>query len=349
MTPPHPRRPTIVDVAAKAGVSKMAVSLAVNGRPGLSDDTRRRVLEVAEELGWRPNPTARSLSGGAVGAVGLVLRRPADTLTSDTFYMQLFTGIETELSATGTSLVLHVPGDIDAERVIYRRLAAERRVDAVLLTDLEADDARPALARELGLPAVALGGPVAGVPYLHSDDAGSTDLVLDHLHELGHRTVARIGGPARWSYAAQRDTAFLAGADRRGMRGIVAPGEPTPSTAAAATLRLIDEDAPTAVVYDTDAAALAGIAAARSRGLRVPTDLSVVAWDGSVLGAFSDPPLTILKRDVVELGRGAARALLAAASTDGLPAGPVVDGHDLSEPRLTVGGSTAEAPATLPI
>ncbi|MFJ6050193.1 LacI family DNA-binding transcriptional regulator [Streptomyces sp. NPDC092307] len=151
------RRPTIKDIARQAGVSESAVSFALNGRPGVSQDTRARVRRVAEELGWQPNSAARALSGERSGAVGLVLARPAHTLGVESFFLQLVSGIQEVLSAARTALLFQVVEDIDAECAIYRRWWAERRVDGVLVVDPRTSDPRPALLEALALPAVTIG------------------------------------------------------------------------------------------------------------------------------------------------------------------------------------------------
>lgn len=337
------RRPTIADVAARAGVSKMAVSFALNDRAGVSDATRLRVLAAADELRWRPNSAARSLSGDRARAVGLVLVRPADALGVDTFYMRLFAGLEAELSLTSTSLLLHVAADHEHGLELLRTLVAERRVDALLVSDVEVDDPRIPLLRELGAAAVVLGGPADGLPVLRSDDQGAMDQVLDHLGELGHTRVARIAGSSGLHYTRERTTSFLASAQRRGMLATVREDAMSAASIESATLELLAApEVPTAFVFDSDMLALAGMDVFRRRGMGVPEDVSVVAWDGSILCEVARPTLTSVKRDVFALGSEAARQLLRAA--DGLTKpGFLADGHDLSQPHLVVAGSTNTA------
>ena len=148
-------RPTINDVATAAGVSKGAVSFALNDRPGISPDTRRRILEAVETLGWSPSPRARALSVSKALAVGLVIARPPEVLRADAFFPSFIAGLETALSPRGHALLLQVAEHDD--HAAYRRLVQEGRVDGVFVTDLQVDDERPALLEELGLPAVVIG------------------------------------------------------------------------------------------------------------------------------------------------------------------------------------------------
>lgn len=136
------RRPTIADIAHAAGVSKGAVSYALNGQPGVSDDTRKRILTIAKSLGYTPNYAARTLAGAGVGAVGLLLCRPASTLGVEPFFMELISGISGELSARSYGLTLQVVPDHDAEIAIYQRWWSGRQIDGVLLTDVRVDDKR---------------------------------------------------------------------------------------------------------------------------------------------------------------------------------------------------------------
>src|SRR6185312_8762430 len=101
-------RPTINDVASAAGVSKGAVSFALNDRPGVAPDTRRRILEVAEQLGWTPSPRARALSVSKALAVGLVVARPPDVFRADAFFPSFISGLEAVLSERGHALLLMV-------------------------------------------------------------------------------------------------------------------------------------------------------------------------------------------------------------------------------------------------
>jgi DNA-binding LacI/PurR family transcriptional regulator len=339
-------RPTIADVAARAGVSKMAVSFALNGRPGVSDETRQRVERAAADLGWRPNSAARSLSGDRAGAIGLVLARSARQLAMDTFYMQLISGMEQHLAESSTSLLLQMVSGPGHELSVYRTLAAERRVDAVVLTDLLMDDPRLPLLRELGLPAVLLGGPEPGFVSLPSDDEGSVAQVVAHLRGLGHRRVGRITGPVAFRYTAKRTDAFAAALAYAGMSGTLETTDGSPEAGRAATLKTLTEDAPpSALVFDTDLLAVAGLDAVRDLGLRVPDDVSLVAWDGSILCDVVRPRLTSLKRDVVELGRAAARAVLDVESaTPGSDGSRALQEDDPSAPRLEQRESSGAAP-----
>src|ERR671920_564154 len=140
---PPRRRPTIADAARRAGVSSAAVSFAVNDRPGVSPETRERILAAARELGWQPSASARALTEARTRAVGLVLARSPAQLEGDSFFLRFLSGIEATLTAADYALLLQiVPGEASAALPAYERLAAAGRVDGFLLTDVEAQDPR---------------------------------------------------------------------------------------------------------------------------------------------------------------------------------------------------------------
>ena len=309
-------RLTIADVARAAGVSTSAVSYALNGKPGVSEATRARVIEVAGELGWRPHSAARSLSAARTDTVGLVLARPESTLGDESFYMQLITGIEAELAEQGTGLLLQLVADEDACVEVYRRWAAQGRVDGVLVTDVVREDPRPAFLRGAALPAVVMGGEVAaGLPRVVGDDQWAVQQVVDHLAQLGHQRIARVSGHPGFLHVHQRDEAFVAVARSAGLRPQVVPTDFTAQASRRATAGLLARRArPTAVVYDNDVMAVAALAAVHAQGVRVPEDLSLVAWDDSTLCSLVHPRLTAVARDIRALGALAARRLLALLS-----------------------------------
>ncbi|WP_307792254.1 LacI family DNA-binding transcriptional regulator [Streptomyces verrucosisporus] len=332
------KRPTMVDIARRAGVTKSAVSFALNGRPGVSEATRARVLAIAQELGWQPNSAARALSDGRAGAFGLVVDRPARSLGIEPFFMQLVSGIQDELSGDGTSLLFTVAPDADAETATYRAWWAQRKVDGVFLVDLRVDDPRIRALEELRLPAVVIGAPVGtgSLPAVWSDDAAGVRTAVTHLAGLGHRSIAHVTGPAALRHTLVRTEAFAAATAERGVTGRSVEADYSGEQGCAATRALLEgEDRPTAILYDNDVMAVSGLSAAQSLGARVPADVSLVAWDDSPLCRLVHPGLTALRRDIAAYGALAARRLRDVA------AGHRVEHSRAPDPALTVRASTA--------
>lgn len=345
------QRPTIADVALTAGVSASAVSFAVNGRPGVSTQTRQRILAAADTLGWAPSSGARALSRSRADAVGLVMRRPPSLLSSDPFFPAFISGVESELEQRGHALLLQVVSDPAAEADRYRQLVRRGRVDGVLLTDLRVHDDRIPLLAELGLPAVTLGRPdgPSPVPAVVLDDRAGITAVVDHLVALGHARVALVSGPPEYVHVRHRRDAWARALRRHGLsRGPVVTADFTAAGGAAATRRLLARpDRPTAVVFLNDTSAIGGIGAAVEAGLRVPEDLSVTGFDDIELAAAIRPALTTVRGDVVAWGRRATRVLLDLIDRGaGTGHGDRRDDLDAELPpaRLVVRASTAAPP-----
>lgn len=333
------KRPTIADVARRAGVSKGAVSYALNGQPGVSAATRQRILAIAAEIGFSPNSAARALSGASAKAVGLALCRPARILGIEPFFMELISGVEGELSARSYALTLQVVADQEAEIAVYRRWWGERRVDGVFVCDLRLDDGRVPVLEELQLPAVVIGGPghTGALASIWSDDAAALVEAVEYLVALGHRRVARVGGLPGLLHTEIRTRAFAEICGRLGLAEVsTVESDYTGEEGARATRRLLSSaHRPTAVIYDNDVMAIAGLSVAQEMGLSVPGDLSIVAWDDSPLCQLVHPPLTALGRDIPAYGAHAARQLLAAI------AGESISGVQDETAHLTPRGSTA--------
>ncbi|GGL94471.1 LacI family DNA-binding transcriptional regulator [Nakamurella endophytica] len=345
--PSRRKRVTITDIASAAGVSKGAASYALNGRPGVSAATRERVLAVARQLEWIPNPAARVLSGRRAGAVGLVVTRPPELLGSEPFFMELLAGLESVLSVRSVALLLQVAPSADHELAILKAWSASGQVDGVVLIDLREADPRVALLTQLSLPAVAVGAPeVAGaLPCVWTDDRAAMRQAVRYLARLGHRRIARVAGPPELAHITARGITFAETLVQLRTSGTAMEQAQTVDTdltgerGAAATRRLLTLDPPpTAIVYDNDLCAVAGLMVTEELGLRVPQDVSLLAWDDSQLCLITRPTLSAMSRDVHQVGRRAA-ALLLDVLDDAPPRqvpGPPVD--------LLVRGSTGPPP-----
>ena len=310
---PGPHRPTIADIAERAGVSKGSVSYALNGNPGLSEATRRRILAIAEEVGWRPNRAARALSARRAGACGLALARPARLLSYDPFFPRLLSGIEAELAARQIALMLQIVEDVEAETRALRRWWAERRVDGVFLVDLRVVDPRIPVVEQLALPAVIVGGPgpTGKLDYFPGHDAERSTQIVEHLVRLGHRRIDRVAGPPAFAHTQERTRAFREALAKAGAKGTFISTDYSPQRAAAATKKLLKRSpAPTAMVYDNDIMAVAGLGAAQEEGIAVPEELSLASLEDSILCDVVRPPLTASAWDVEAFGARAASALV---------------------------------------
>jgi DNA-binding LacI/PurR family transcriptional regulator len=338
------RRPTIADIAQRAGVTKAAVSFALNGQPGVSAATRERIVAIAAELDFQPNSAARALTVGKVGAFGLVIDRPADTLGSEGFFMRLISGFQAELSAHQVTLLFTVAEDQETEISLYRQWWARHRVDGVFLLDLQVGDRRIGVLEELRMPAVVIGTPrgSGSLPAVWQDDLAATEMVVGHLAALGHRRIARVGGYARYWHSALRTEAFAAVTAQAGIHGISVATDYTSEHGAEVTRKLLGAaEPPTAIVYDNDVMAIAGLGVAQRMGISVPVGVSIVSWDDSAMCEVVHPAMTALRRDTPAAGAIAARMLRE------LAAGGHPENYAEAAPVLRVRLSSGPAPAAV--
>lgn len=337
------RRVTIVDVAQRAGVSISSVSSALNNRPGVSEETRERIVATAKDLGFVPSLRGKSLSGRRAFAVGLVVHRDRDVLELDPFFGGFIGGIEEGIDARSFGLVLQISASSAGVLDKYRRLAADRRVDGVFLNELEVDDPRVELVQELGLPAVGVNAERGfALPAVRQDHEPGIRELVRHLVSLGHTHIAHVGGPPQFLHSGQREAAWRAALRDSGLvPGQVVPGAFTYAggmEAASALMALSEHDRPTAVFCANDLSAMGFIAQAHHLGFDVPRDISVAGFDGIQLGTYVRPSMTTLQTSPRLIGYEAARLLLEVID------GQLVADVQIPAAQLLVRQSTGAAP-----
>ncbi|MFJ5995415.1 LacI family DNA-binding transcriptional regulator [Streptomyces sp. NPDC092370] len=341
MTATPTPRVTIKDVAARAGVSKGAVSLAFNHKPGLSEATRDRIFRAARELGWAPSLTARTLAGSRVDVVGLAVCRPARVLGLEPWYMEFVSGVQSVLTEHSSSLLLRLVRNMDEEMAVQEAWWRGRQIGGSVLVDFRADDPRSALAERLGMPVVAVGHPAltGGLTSVWTDDATAVTEAVRYLAALGHRRIARVGGAAELGHTAIRTAAFDEAAGALALAGAWQVATDFSGDAGARATRSLltasPADRPTAIVYDNDIMAVAGLSVAAEMGLRVPQDVSLLAWDDSQLCRLTHPTLSAMSHDVHGFGAEVVRTLFSVIT------GGEAGSHPVPTPVLTPRGSTA--------
>ncbi|WP_067964331.1 LacI family DNA-binding transcriptional regulator [Nocardiopsis trehalosi] len=276
------------------------------------------------------------------GVVGLVLARPARLLAAEPFFMEFIAGIEECLAERDMSMLLHVVATHDAEIATYRRWAERRMVEAIAVVNLTAGDRRPAVLRDLGLPSVLVGTwpPDPAAPAVQTDDAAPVRDALDHLLDLGHRRIARVSGPADLLHTRARTAALVAGCREAGAPApVVVEGDYSHEAGARLTAELLGRaEPPTAILYDNDVMAVAGLGAAADLGVAVPDRVSLVAWDDSTLCRLASPALTTMSVDVHQYGVSVAESLI-----ELIDGGPVAERWSPAA-RFVPRGSTAPSP-----
>ncbi|WP_336644502.1 LacI family DNA-binding transcriptional regulator [Microbacterium sp. USHLN186] len=340
---PRSKRVTIADIARQAGVSPGAVSFALNGRPGVSEETRQRILAIADQHDWRPSSTARALVGARAGVIGFAVNRPARTLGTEAFFTDFIAGVQSSLATQRVGLQLVVVPTLEEELETYRRWRRANQVDGVLVLDPRVDDPRPGLLRSLGLPSITIGGqPSQGGEHatLWLDDSAAADTVFGYLAGLGHRRIVYVSGAAAHEHVRLR-RGVLEGLSARGVHGEVFETDYSPNRVTAVMRALLSRaELPTAVVFDNDMMALAGLRVTQEMGVRVPAELSLASFDDSIVTGLVHPSITCLTRDTFLLGEHAADFLL-----EQLNAPEVLPDRRGPVPTLTVRESTGRVPS----
>lgn len=299
-------KPTIRNVAERAGVSKSLVSLVMRGSPHVSEQRRAAVLKAARELGYRPNAVARSLVEGRTRLIGALV---ADL--HNPFFAEFLDGLQESLHGEGLRMLVgsgRWDPRFEAEAV---EAFLEMRVDGLVLLSVVPDSLVEATR---SVPVVIVGErDVAGVDIVVDDDELGARLAVDHLVELGHRRIAHIEG-APSTTARYRRSGYEEAMMRHGLADqiVVAPGDFTEDGGYRAASALLDRaDRPTAIFAPNDLVATGALSAADEHGLRVPHDISIVGYDNTHLAAIRHIALTSVDQPRRDMGRVAAERLCA--------------------------------------
>lgn len=308
-------RPTIADIADTLGISPAAVSYALNGRPGVSSATRKRVLDLVKEMEWKPNSNAKSLRSRRSMAIGVVLARDPEEVANEPFYSYVQAGIEQALAPRGYSLMISRPSyRHQSELDVYRSWAAERRVDGVILFDILVDDQRIGLLTDLKLPFVEVvsGHNTEALPRVQVNDAADAVTLVDHLSGQGYRAIIHLSGPLELTHEALRAKAVTSAC---ATLDLPVTQRRCHYTIEEGTRGFLDalgqvQGRPVGVIGSSDLLALGATIGAHQLRLAVPDEIGVVSWDESLPCRVANPPLTSLSRNPIAMGQAAANLLL---------------------------------------
>lgn len=289
---------TIRDVAAKAGVSVATVSRVFNRKGPIKEDTMRRVMEIAAELQYVPHAGARSLSTRSTRTIGVVL----PDLHGE-FFSEVIRGIDLAARAEGYHLLLS-GSHADREEMRAVVQAVRGLVDGLIVMSPDLEPS--ALVADLpnGLPVVLLNARVGGHPSVTIDNSGGARDVVRHVHSLGHRRIAFIGGPQHNVDAEQRRRGYRAAMKELALEVLEHDGHFTEESGFDAGRTIASmKKRPSAVFAANDAMAIGALSAFREAGLRIPEDVALVGFDDIPIARFLTPPLTTVKVPIAELGR----------------------------------------------
>ncbi len=332
-TGPAGRRPTMADVAARVGVSRQLVSLVMNDSPGPSAPTRQRILQAAEELGYRADKAARMLRRARSRQVGVLftMEHPLD--------VHLVEAVYPAAAALDYGVVLSALLATRGEREAIDDLLG-LRCEALILIGLSAAAPSDLATVAERVPVVEIGQRTGaeGTDSVRTADADGVRKAVDHLAGLGHRRIAHVDGGVLPG-APERVGGYLDGMRAHGLAALadVIPGDYSEEAGARAARALLARDAlPSAVITGNDQSALGLVETLVRANVRVPQDVSVVGYDDSRTARLSFLDLTSVRQDAALMARLAVRA-----AAERLDDGRTRSAHLVLEPELAVRSSTA--------
>ncbi|MGC4920301.1 LacI family DNA-binding transcriptional regulator [Streptomyces sp. DT197] len=328
-------RPTLEEVAARAGVGRGTVSRVINGSPRVSETTRAAVEAAVAELGYVPNTAARALAANRTDAIALVVPEPETRFFTEPYFSDILSGIGAALAPTDLQLLLTF-ADGARERSRLAQYLAAHRVDGVLLVSVHADDPLPDLLSQLEIPAVISGRRSEDEPLasVDTDNYSGARAAVTHLLERGRTTIATISGRLD-VYGAQRRLdgyrSALGDAGRPPEDSLVAAGDFTEEGGRQAMRLLLDRHPELDAVFAcSDVMAAGALQVLREAGRRIPEDVALVGFDDSAVARLMDPPLTSVRQPTAAMGRAMTEALLVEIA-EGRP-----DSSRLRRPRQVV-------------
>ncbi|MGC9356890.1 MAG: LacI family DNA-binding transcriptional regulator [Anaerolineae bacterium] len=335
---------TLQDIADRLNVSIATVSRALRDAPGVSVATRKQVLQVAEEMGYRPNVLARRLQKQRTETIGFIIPTFGPRF-SDPFFSELLTGIGNEAAEHEYDLLVSTRAPGPEELRGYERMVRERRVDGLLVVRTRLDDPRIAYLVEHKFPFVAYGRADLDFefPYVDVDGRhGMRELTL-HLLEGGHRRIGYVSAPWKLMFAHYRYGGYLEALEARGVSQdeslVVTGGMTEASGYEAGRILLSQVELPTAIIACNDLMAIGVMRAVREAGMEVGSDVAVAGFDDIPLAKMTHPSLTTVRQPIYQIGRQICAMLLTLLAGDSLD-----QAHRLLQPELIVRQSTSPAP-----
>jgi len=307
------KRPTIRDVAAAAGVSYQTVSRVINGSSQVAPETRRRVLDVIEDLGYQPSAVARGLASRRTRTLGLITQD-----FTDYYFTQVIVGAEAEARRHGYYFILGSTERNPDDEPEYLRLLTEREVDGILFarpsTEGDPQHVRWLINRNTPLVTTSYSIPGQALMVVDVDNIDGGRQAGECLIEAGHQDIAMIAGPSHWKSVQSRTQGCVMALETAGLQHDPAwteHGDWSYESGYWAMRRLMEKDPRvTAIFAHNDRMAIGAMRALREAGRGIPADVAVVGYDDTPPAAYAYPPLTTIHQPMQEVGKLAAQLLL---------------------------------------
>lgn len=308
---------TIRDLAKRAGVSVATVSRVLNNYPDVAEETRQRVMELAKAMEYRPSAAARTLVTQTSHVIGVFfLQDHVNRVMLHPFFQEVMLGFKRVVGQAGYDLFLFTNQQPGTDTFSYVKRCRHHRVDGVVLMGVDRDD--PGI-RELvatDIPCISIDADLTGkrAGYICSDNVAGTAMAVQHLHELGHRSIGFINGLPDSRVGQDRWLGYRQAMERLGLPSRpewVLDGDFTWDVGYSRMHALLGlPERPTAIVAGADLIAVGAIKAAHEHGLRVPEDLAIVGFDDISLASMVSPALTTVRQRMEEIGEIAGRSLV---------------------------------------
>lgn len=311
------KRVTSKDVAEKVGVSRTTVSLVLNRVEGIqiSPETRQKVIEAANELGYVPDATAQALVSRRTKAIGLVLTRSQHHIATDAFLPKIISGLLTTAKKHNIRILIDWV-ETEHEESAYFELARAKRIDGMILSTPRLNDAGLKALENVDIPTVLMGN-IAGssLPLVDVDNTKAADKATSYLIGLGHSQIAFISSaPPEYTATPERIGGYRKAMERMGIpvnENLIRYADFDPESGYECMKALLQTGEPfTAVFVASDNVAIGAKAALREANLRVPDDVSLVGFDDIPWAQYSDPPLTTVQLPAESLAQSACTLLL---------------------------------------
>ena len=326
------------DVAEQAGVSVTTVSHVINNSRPVNPDTRDRVEQAMQVLGYQPNVLARSLRRGKTHTIGVILPDNANP-----YFAEVVRGIEDTTFTQGYSVILcNSDNDLDKEH-LYTNVLIEKQVDGIIFVAAGLSEENISNLQKRGVPSVLVDRQVGGVQLdsVFADNQAGGFLATNHLVGLGHNSIACITGPRGVRSSSERVAGYRQALDAAGIKSnpdwVVEGDFQYQSGFAAAKQMMQDGKSPSAIFACNDLMAIGAYRFAHENQLRIPRDISIIGFDDIRLAEFTNPPLTTVRQSKDRMGTRAAELLL-----ERIGNGKIEIRQEIVSVQLVVRASTAQ-------
>lgn len=328
----------LAHLANHLGMSKTTVSRALNGYPEVNVRTRERVLKAAKEVGYQPNPMARSLALGRTNVFGIIYPlQPADL--GDPMFLEVMAGMSAALEEVSKSLII-APVSPAAEQRSYQQIVRGRRVDGLVVGRTLVRDERIAFLSKAKFPFVAHGRTELNAPYawFDYDNEAGIRMAMERLLGLGHQRVALISAPLELNFARQRKDSFMIAMASAGLsvdpRYLIDNTLDRRSGYQAMQQLLACSPRPTAVIVDNHLSGVGAVRALLDAGVEIGKEISVIVW-GNMADTLAGANVTTIDQPDARKA-GACMIAMLQSLVDGTPAGEL---HELWQPVLLPGAT----------